>query len=64
MITPSWHPSVCGSLQASGIPNVLKLSRVETSANGLWVPNGFNLFMQVVASPKDSLALTQEDNGA
>lgn len=41
---------------------MLKLSGVETSANGLWSPNGLYLFMQALASPQDSVALTQEDS--
>lgn len=58
------HPSVSGSLLAVGLPNVLKFSGVETSANGLWSPNGLYLFMQALASPQDSVALTQEDSRA
>lgn len=57
-------PSVSGSLLAVGLPNVLKFSEVETSANGLWSPNGLYLFMQALASPQDSVALTQEDSRA
>lgn len=62
--TPHPYPSVSGSLLAVGLPNVLKLSGVETSANGLWSPNGLYLFMQALASPQDSVALTQEDSRA
>lgn len=62
--TPPPHPSVSGSLLAVGLPNVLKFSEVETSANGLWSPNGLYLFMQALASPQDSVALTQEDSRA
>lgn len=62
--SPHLHPSVSGSLLAVGLPNVLKLSGVETSANGLWSPNGLYLFMQALASPQDSVALTQEDSRA
>lgn len=58
------YPSVSGSLLAVGLPNVLKFSGVETSANGLWSPNGLYLFMQALASPQDSVALTQEDSRA
>lgn len=61
---PHFHPSVTGSLLAVGFPNVLKFSGVETSANGLWSPNGLYLFMQALASPQDSVALTQEDSRA
>lgn len=55
-------PAVSGSLLAVGLPNVLKSTEVETSANGLWSPNGLYLFMQALASPQDSVALTQEDS--
>lgn len=58
------YPCVSGSLLAVGLPNVLKFSGVETSANGLWSPNGLYLFMQALASPQDSVALTQEDSRA
>lgn len=61
---PHPHPSVSGSLLAVGLPNVLKFSGVETSANGLWCPNGLYLFMQALASLQDSVALTQEDSRA
>lgn len=64
-LSPSSLPhSVSGSLLAVGLPNVLKFSGVETSANGLWSPNGLYLFMQALASPQDSVALTQEDSRA
>lgn len=56
-------PAVSGSLLAVGLPNVLKSTEVETSANRLWSPNGLYLFMQALASPQDSVALTQEDSG-
>lgn len=62
--SPHPYPSVSGSLLAVGLPNVLKLSGVETSANGLWSPNSLYLFMQALASPQDSIALTQEDSRA
>lgn len=55
-------PAVSGSLLAVGLPNVLKSTEVETSANRLWSPNGLYLFMQALASPQDSVALTQEDS--
>ena len=49
-------------ITGSELSNVLKFSGVETSANGLWSPNGLYLFMQALARPQDSVALNREDS--
>lgn len=56
--------SSSGSLLAVGLPYVWKRSQVETSANGLSSLNCLYLFMQALASPQDSVVLTQEDSSA